>query len=162
MAGGWIRKQQVGGDQERLDCTTPQARHGRLGPHAAALRYGVLKGLPAVDYSVRDVIYRPRNVRAHRVYGYSPVQQVPMTVNIALRRQLWQLDYFSEGSVPDALIGVPAGWTPAQIRQFQDYWDTEFAGDLAKRRRAKFVPGESAVRVHQTKEPEHARQGYAA
>jgi hypothetical protein len=50
---------------------------------------------------------------------------------------------------------VPAGWTPDQIRQFQDYWDTEFAGDLAKRRRAKFVPGESAVRVHQTKEPEH-------
>jgi hypothetical protein len=115
----------------------------------------VLKGLPAVDYSVRDIIYRPRNVRAHRVYGYSPVQQVLMTVNIALRRQLWQLDYFSEGSIPDALIGVPAGWTPDQIRQFQDYWDTEFAGDLAKRRRAKFVPGESAVRVHQTKEPEH-------
>jgi hypothetical protein len=115
----------------------------------------VLKGLPAIDYAVRDIIYRPRNVRAHRVYGYSPVQQVLMTVNIALRRQLWQLDYFSEGSVPDALIGVPAGWTPDQIRQFQDYWDTEFAGDLAKRRRAKFVPGESAVKVHQTKEPEH-------
>ena len=31
---------------------------------------------------------------------------------------------------------------------------TEFAGDLAKRRRAKFVPGDTAVRVHQTKEPE--------
>ena len=46
----------------------------------------VLKGLPAVDYAVRDIIYRPRNVRAHRVYGYSPVQQVLMTVNIALRR----------------------------------------------------------------------------
>jgi hypothetical protein len=89
----------------------------------------VLKGLPAVDYAVRDIIYRPRNVRAHRVYGYSPVQQVLMTVNIALRRQLWQLDYFSEGSIPDALIGVPAGWTPDQIRQFQDYWDTEFAGE---------------------------------
>ena len=70
----------------------------------------VLKGLPAVNYSARDIIYRPRNVRAHRVYGYSPVQQVLMTVNIALRRQLWQLDYFSEGSIPDALIGVPAGW----------------------------------------------------
>jgi hypothetical protein len=55
-------------------------------------------------------VYRPRNVRAHRVYGYSPVQQVLMTVNIALRRQLWQLDYYSEGSIPDALIGVPNGW----------------------------------------------------
>ncbi len=114
----------------------------------------VLKGLPAVNYSARDIIYRPRNVRAHRVYGYSPVQQVLMTVNIALRRQLWQLDYYSEGSIPDALIGVPQGWTPDQIKQFQDYWDTEFAGDLAKRRRAKFVPGDTAVKVHQTKEPE--------
>jgi len=114
----------------------------------------VLKGMPAVNYSARDIIYRPRNVRAHRVYGYSPVQQVLMTVNIALRRQLWQLDYYSEGSIPDALIGVPQGWTPDQIKQFQDYWDTEFAGDLAKRRRAKFVPGDTAVKVHQTKEPE--------
>src|SRR5579871_4310389 len=114
----------------------------------------VLKGLPAVDYAVRDIIYRPRNVRAHRVYGYSPVQQVLMTVNIALRRQLWQLDYYSEGSIPDALIGVPNGWTPDQIKQFQDYWDQEFAGDLARRRRAKFVPGDTAAKVHQTKEPE--------
>jgi hypothetical protein len=70
-------------------------------------------------------------------------------------RQLWQLDYFTEGSIPDALIGVPEGWTPDQIKQFQDYWDTEFAGDLAKRRRAKFVPGESAAKVVQTKEPQH-------
>jgi Phage portal protein len=115
----------------------------------------VLKGLPAVNYSAYDIIYRPRNVRAHRVYGYSPVQQVLMTVNIALRRQLWQLDYFSEGSIPDALIGVPNGWTPDQIKQFQDYWDQEFSGDLAKRRRAKFVPGDTASKVVQTKEPEH-------
>jgi hypothetical protein len=57
--------------------------------------------------------------------------------------------------LPDALVGVPQGWTPDQIKQFQDYWDTEFAGDLAKRRRAKFVPGDTASKVHQTKEPEH-------
>ncbi len=30
-----------------------------------------------------------------------------------------------------------------------------FAGDLAKRRRAKFVPGEAAAKVVQTKEPQH-------
>ena len=115
----------------------------------------VLKGMPAVNYSARDIVYRPRNVRAHKVYGYSPVQQVLMTVNIALRRQLWQLDYYTEGSIPDALIGVPTNWTPEQIKQFQDYWDTEFSGDLAKRRRAKFVPGDTAAKVVQTKEPQH-------
>jgi hypothetical protein len=37
------------------------------------------------------------NVRAHRVYGYSPVEQVLMTGNVGLR---WQFDYFSEGSIP--------------------------------------------------------------
>ena len=135
---------------------TPQPYYDDTGAPVYPPAYQqVLKGLPAVNYSARDIIYRPRNVRAHRVYGYSPVQQVLMTVNIGLRRQLWQLDYFSEGSIPDALIGVPQGWTPDQIRQFQDYWDTEFAGDLAKRRRAKFVPGDTAARVVQTKEPEH-------
>ncbi len=49
----------------------------------------------------------------------------------------------------------PRRGTPDQIKQFQDYWDTEFAGDLAKRRRAKFVPGEAAAKVVQTKEPSH-------
>ncbi len=134
---------------------TPQPYADAGGAAVVPVAYQqVLKGLPAVNYAARDIIYRPRNVRAHRVYGYSPVQQVLMTVNIALRRQLWQLDYYSEGSVPDALIGVPNSWTPDQIRQFQDYWDTEFSGDLARRRRAKFVPGDTAAKVHQTKEPE--------
>ena len=133
---------------------TPQPYRGADGAMVYPPAYQqVLKGLPAVDYAARDIIYRPRNVRAHRVYGFSPVQQVLMTVNIALRRQLWQLDYYTEGSIPDALIGVPNGWTPDQIKQFQDYWDTEFAGDLAKRRRAKFVPGDTAAKVVQTKEP---------
>jgi hypothetical protein len=43
-----------------------------------------------------------------------------LVVDIGLHRQLWQLDYFTEGSIPDALIGVPQGWTPDQIKQFQD------------------------------------------
>ena len=72
----------------------------------------ILKGLPAVDYRSDELFYLPRNVRSHRVYGYSPVEQVVMTVNIALRRQLHQLQYYTEGNVPEALIGVPETWTP--------------------------------------------------
>ena len=48
----------------------------------------ILKGYPAIDYSMRDLIYRPRNLRVNRVYGLSPVEQVVTTVNIALRRQI--------------------------------------------------------------------------
>ena len=45
-------------------------------------------------------------------------------------------------------------WTPDQIKNFQDYWDAYFTGDLAARRRAKFVPGGVAKTFIQTKEPE--------
>ncbi|MFZ3327773.1 MAG: phage portal protein [Methylocella sp.] len=114
----------------------------------------ILKGYPAIDYSVRDLTYRPRNLRVNRVYGMSPVEQVVTTVNIALRRQLYLLDYFAEGNIPDSLIGVPETWTPDQIASYQKYWDAYFEGDLGRRRRAKFVPGGIAKTFIQTKEPE--------
>jgi hypothetical protein len=40
-----------------------------------------------------------------------------MTVNIAPRRRLWQLDYFTEGSIPDALIGVQVSQPVSLWRQ---------------------------------------------
>ena len=101
----------------------------------------VLKGVPAVDYTTDELIYAPRNPRPHKVYGYSPVEQILMTVNIGLRRQVSQLNYFTEGNTPEALIGVPEQWTPDQIRQFQEYWDALLEGNLAARRHTRFVPG---------------------
>ena len=130
----------------------PFAQNGKLVYPVAYQQ--ILKGMPAVDYSERDIIYRPRNVRAHRAYGYSPVEQVIATINIGMKRQLHQLTYYSEGNIPESLIGVPDGWSPDQIKNFQDYWDLYFTGDLARRRRAKFVPGGVAKTFIQTKEPE--------
>lgn len=114
----------------------------------------ILKGVPAVDYSARDLLYRPRNPRVNRAYGFSPVEQVVTTVNIALRRQLFLLEYFTEGNIPDSLIGVPEGWTPDQIASYQKYWDAYFSSESGRRRRAKFVPGAAAQSFVQTKEPE--------
>jgi hypothetical protein len=79
----------------------------------------VLKGVVAADFTRDELMYRMRNWRVHRIYGYSPVEQVITTVNIALRRQMNQLQYYTEGNVPEALIGVPENWTTEQIRQFQ-------------------------------------------
>lgn len=114
----------------------------------------VLHGLPAVDLTTRDLLYRPRNLRTHRLYGYSPVEQIVMTVNIALRRQLSQLGYYTEGNVPEALIGTPESWSPQQIKEFQQYWDALLEGNLAQRRHAKFVPGGVAKTFIPTREPE--------
>lgn len=113
----------------------------------------VIKGLAATDYTRDDLLYLPRNFRTRRLYGYSPVEQIITTVNIALRRQTAQLQYYTEGNIPDALIGVPATWNPEEIKRFQSNWDAMLEGDTAQRRHAKFVPGDIAKNYVPTREP---------
>lgn len=133
---------------------TPEPTDGPGGALWPVAYQQVLKGVPAVNYTARDLVYRPRNPRVNRAYGFSPVEQIVTTVNIALRRQLFLMDYFTQGSIPDSMIGVPDGWTPDQISSYQKYWDTYFSGEAGRRRRAKFIPGGMAKSFVQTKEPE--------
>lgn len=100
----------------------------------------VMKGVVAVDYSADELIYRPRNPRTNRIYGYSPVEQIVTTVNIALRRQLHQLQYYTEGSTPDLIMQLPKDWNPDQIKQFDAWWQSMLAGNTAQRRKTMFVP----------------------
>ena len=44
----------------------------------------VIKGLNAVNYSRDELIYMPRNPRTNRIYGYSHVEQVIMTVRYCI------------------------------------------------------------------------------
>lgn len=112
----------------------------------------VLYGVPAVNFNRDELVYSPRNQRTHKIYGFSPVEQVITTVNIALRRQVSQLKYFTEGNIPDMFIGTPETWTVDQISTFQKYWDTLLSGDLAIRRKAKFVPG--GMNIQPVNEPD--------
>jgi hypothetical protein len=101
----------------------------------------VLHGVVTANFERGELLYCPRNVRVNRVYGFSPVEQVITTVNIALRRQAHQLSYYTEGSVPDLMFQVPEGWDAKQIAEFQTWWASLFAeGNIANRRLARFVP----------------------
>ena len=112
-----------------------------LTPDAPSPAYQqVLKGVPAVDYTRDELIYLMRNPRTWRLYGYSPVEQIITTVNIALRRQTAQLEYYTEGNIPDMILGVPDTWNPEQIKEVQDIWDSKLSGNTAQRRRLQLVP----------------------
>ena len=100
----------------------------------------ILKGLPAVDFTSDQLIYRPRNVRAHKFFGFSPVEQIILTINIGLRRQIHLLNYYTEGNVPEALAQAPKEWSADQISEFQEWFDSALAGNSARRRRITFVP----------------------
>lgn len=120
-------------------------QHGST-PDAPSPAYQqILKGMPAVDYTKDDLLYMPYNSRSNRLYGFSPVEQIIITVNTALRKALFELDYFTEGNIPEGLCTVPADWTAKEIADFQKMWDTAMVSDLAQRRRIKFVPNGMAL-----------------
>lgn len=108
-------------------------------PEAAYQQY--LKGVPGPQYTCEELIYRPRNLRTYRVYGFSPVEQIIMTVNIAIRRQLSQLQWYTDGSTPDSIFSLPEDWTMKQVMEFETYWNDMLSGNSRERRKTRFVPG---------------------
>jgi hypothetical protein len=66
-------------------------------------------------------------------------------VNIALRRDVSKLQYYTEGSIPDMIGMMPPDWTTEQIAQFQAYWDSLLEGNTALRRKARFIPAVTGI-----------------
>jgi HK97 family phage portal protein len=100
----------------------------------------VIKGRPWKLLTTDELLYLPRNPRPHKAYGFGPVEQIVMTVNIALRRQLMQLQHFTEGNVPPGLLNAPDGWNVEQISQFQEWFDSVLAGNTGSRSRLLWGP----------------------
>ena len=100
----------------------------------------ILHGIMGNDLSTDQLAYFMRNPRSNRLYGFSPVEQIIMTVNIALRRQISQLEFYTAGNVPEAIAQVPENWTPKQIADFQLLWDSMNEGNSAAKRKMRFVP----------------------
>ncbi|HEX3429539.1 MAG TPA: phage portal protein [Rhizomicrobium sp.] len=100
----------------------------------------ILHGVPAADFSRDQLIYYPRNRRPGHVYGYSPVEQVILTANTLIRREMHQLAYYTAGNMTDAVFTSPAGWSANEIETWQTHWDSVFLGNVAARRTGKWVP----------------------
>ena len=100
----------------------------------------VIRGHPWRLLRDDELIYLPRNRRPHKAYGFSPIEQIVVTVNIGLRRQVMQLQHFTEGNVPPGLLNAPEGWNAEQIGQFQDWFDSILAGNTGSRTRLVWGP----------------------
>lgn len=123
-----------------------------LPPPANVAYQQIIKGIPAVNFTRDQLIYKPRNIRAHKFFGFSPVEQIILTINIGLRKQLYLLNYYTEGNVPEAIAQAPESWSADQISEFQEWFDSALAGNLAKRRRITFVP--QCGQVQFTRDPQ--------
>lgn len=124
---------------------------GRAPPSPSPAYQQILHGVPAADWTDEELLYLPWNIRTDHIYGYSKVEQILVTINTFIRRAMFQLKYYTEGSQPDAFMGLPREWNLQNIRDFQEWMDSLLIGNLAQRRHIRFVPGE--FKYQETKSP---------
>jgi hypothetical protein len=105
-----------------------------------------VSGMPWVWLDKDHLIYKPHRRRSNKIYGFAPVEWMLLTINTDVRHQLYFLQYFTEGSVPEAWMEAPPDVKdPKQIKQLQDMYDAVMSGDQSKKHKVKFVPFGSKV-----------------
>jgi len=118
---------------------------GRLPDYPGIAYQQIIKGIAAKDLTTRDLVYEIRNPRTGKFYGYSPTEQIVITINTAIRRALMQMAFYTEGNVPEGIGAVPDTWTPEQIQQFQAGFDAYLAGSVENRSKIIWGPSDKVV-----------------
>lgn len=113
-----------------------------------------LYGVPYVNLTRSDLIYRPSNRRANHFYGFSPVEQLALDINMGLRRELYNLAQFTDGNIPEAWASLPPDWKPQEIQQWQENWDAILSGDPQNRAKIRWMPGGQGVGITKMKDDE--------
>lgn len=99
----------------------------------------IIHGRPWRLFTEDELIYAPRNKRPGHLYGFSPVEQILLYINVALRRQQMQLHFFTDGNIPFGMMGIPE-LNAEQIARFQEWLDSVLAGNLAERTKMPVFP----------------------
>jgi len=89
-------------------------------------------------------VFYPRNPRAYSLYGYSPVEQILFSMNLFIRRQVSQLQFYTESNQPKGFLMMPPEWSGEdQLRQFQNMLNALISGNMPEMQRIMVAPGGS-------------------
>ena len=103
-------------------------------------------GLPLVNLSTDQLIYKPRNIVprntiSSQLYGMSPTEELAREIQIGMKRLEFTLAYYTEGSIPGVVQVVPKGIPVEKIAEAMQWMNSELAGNLAKRRQWQLIQG---------------------
>lgn len=111
-----------------------------------------IQGVPAVWIERSEVIYSPFRLLPESPYGLPPIEWLVLLGNTDIRFQWHFLQYFTEGSMPEAFMEAPPDASdPEQIVKFQAAWDAVMEGDSSQKHKVKWVPAGSKPQVVQNK-----------
>ena len=70
----------------------------------------IIKGRVWADLTTADLLYAPRNRRPNHVLGFSPVEQIVVTIQTIINRQAAQLAYFTDCRADQARLAALQAW----------------------------------------------------
>ena len=97
------------------------------------------------QYAGDQLLYLPHLKRTWTPYGFSCVERALMPATTQLRKQMFRLEFFTEGSIPGMFVIAGEGYTqPEQIRQLQDALNA-LAGDTGFKHKIIVLPAGSSA-----------------
>ena len=93
-----------------------------------------------------DLIYEPFRPRTNCPYGHAPLESILLNANTDLRFQAYfPCPVSLRGMCRRRSLSAPESWSPDQIEQFQDLWDSVMFGDQSRKHQIKWMPGGSTI-----------------
>lgn len=103
-----------------------------------------VQGIPWDWASTDDVIYEPHWPLPESPYGVAPAETIMLNANTDVRLQLFFLQFFTAGVVPEMLIEAPADMTDSDaVAELQEDWDNFYESNQTGRHGAHWVPSGS-------------------
>lgn len=99
-----------------------------------------LYGVPYGWFIQDEMYYLPRNRRAHKFYGYGPIEQLVVLLNQGIRRELHNLAQFTDGTTPAGFATLPEDWSLEDIKEFELYVEELLAGQPQRRSKILWAP----------------------
>ncbi|MEV7006839.1 phage minor head protein [Streptosporangium sp. NPDC051022] len=90
---------------------------------------GEVPGFPA-----DQLVYRRYNVRTWTPYGYSPVEQALVDLDLYLKRLGWMRDEYTPGVQEESFLKVPenAQWSATQLREYERSYNDDVSTNRAR------------------------------
>lgn len=102
-----------------------------------------IRGSKVADLTTMDMNYHISNPRTDSPYGFSILESLLITVESSLKLGMYNLSYFTDGTMPEGFYELPAEWNLNQIKAYQEWWDTMMSGDPRNMRKIRFMPAAS-------------------
>lgn len=111
-------------------------------PAPAFVQYA--QGVPWVWMTTDELIYQPFRPQPESPYGLPPVEWLLLTANTDIRFQWHFLNWFTEGTLPEAFMEAPPDTSdPEAVKKLQSAWDAVMEGDQAQKHKIRWVPAGS-------------------